>query len=863
MSTVTPGAPTASGQEAAGWTAYLAGVPLGLELPEDRPHATERTYHEGRCPLAPSPSLLGGIAALAHKERTAPAMVWLAALQALLHRYTSETDVLVGSPAAGAEPAETAAPAVVAWRTRLDGDLSFRMLLGRVEAVRRTLEQLGPLSVEACGELLHGEAVPTDLPLFQVGFVPAEVAGPAVLTGWVARTDLTLLLAGEDRPAAVELAFNRDRFEPATVERLARHLRTLMGSAVADPDRRLSELPLLSEAERHQILVEWNATSAEFPRDRLFHQIVEEQAARTPEATAVVDQGERLTYQQLNARTNQLAHHLRALGAGEGTRVVVGLERSAANIVAVLAILKAGAGAVLLDPVNPPRRLGFMLRDAEPVALVTREGLLERFPGSDRLPVVCVDRDQDLLTAQPAGNPPPAAVTQDSVSHVIYTSGSTGEPKGVMMRHRAMTDLASWAPRAFGLSPEDRAAWVSSPGFGVSLIEWPPFLAVGATVYVASRDVSASPERMRDWLAANSVTFAALVGSLAVRVWALAWPATTALRFMLTAGELVREWPPHDLPFEVVIAYGSTEGGGTITYDEGSGIYATSRAFTAEERARLTPPPVGRPMANSRVYVLDPYGQPVPPGVPGELYAAGDSLSVGYLNRPELMAEKFVANWLPEELSATLCRTGDLAKYSPDGLVQILGRIDSQVKIRGFRIELGEIETVLAEQPAVDQVAVVAREDVPGDRKLVAYVVPGREPSLSLRQLRQALHARLPYYMVPAAFVVLEELPRLPNGKLDRRGLPAPVLTREALETEFVAPRDDTEERLADIWSELLRIEEIGVDDSFFELGGHSLLAAELTSVLKDEFKVEIDLTEFAEGPTIAELARTVQRARP
>src|SRR6266542_3149401 len=345
MSTVTPGAPTASGQEAAGWTAYLAGVPLGLELPEDRPHATERTYHEGRCPLAPSPSLLGGIAALAHKERTAPAMVWLAALQALLHRYTSETDVLVGSPAAGAEPAETAAPAVVAWRTRLDGDLSFRMLLGRVEAVRRTLEQLGPLSVEACGELLHGEAVPTDLPLFQVGFVPAEVAGPAVLTGWVARTDLTLLLAGEDRPAAVELAFNRDRFEPATVERLARHLRTLMGSAVADPDRRLSELPLLSEAERHQILVEWNATSAEFPRDRLFHQIVEEQAARTPEATAVVDQGERLTYQQLNARTNQLAHHLRALGAGEGTRVVVGLERSAANIVAVLAILKAGAGA--------------------------------------------------------------------------------------------------------------------------------------------------------------------------------------------------------------------------------------------------------------------------------------------------------------------------------------------------------------------------------------------------------------------------------------------------------------------------------------------------------------------------------------
>lgn len=858
MRTLSTGSATVQGRDRAGWDAYLANAPLALELPQDPSRPTERVHREARCPVLLGVPVVQGIASLARAEETVPALVWLAALQALLYRYTAETDVLVGSPVAAA------APATMLWRTSLDGDPGFRALVGRVQRTRLLLEPLAPLATADCAALLHGGDGPRELPLFPVGFVHAGMEPPdaEVLAAWIAGTDLTLVVAGDGGAAAAELAYNQERFEPATVERLARHLQTLIASAVAEPGRRLSELPLLTDVERRQILVEWNATSADFPADRFFHQLVEDQAAAIPTAPAVVYRAERLTFEQLNTRANQLAHHLRSLGAGEGGRVGLGLERSALGVVALLGILKTGASAVLLDPANPPSRLGFMLRDAEPLALVTRERLLPRFPGGERLATVCLDRDRDLIASQPPGTPPPAAITPETVSHVIYTSGSTGEPKAVLERHGSVANLVHWTRRAFEVAPGDRATWLSAPGFAISLMEWLPHLASGATIYVADADVATSPERIRDWLVANRINHTLLVTALAARVWALEWPATAALRFMLTAGELLREWPPDDVPFEAVLSYGSTETTNVTTcYDAGAGIRATPRFVPAAERAGRVPP-VGHPIANVRVYVLDRHGNPVPAGVPGELHVAGVGLSQGYLKQAELTAEKFLANWLPEERSGTLFRTGDLARFRLDGAIEILGRIDSQVKIRGFRVELGEIETTLAEQPAVDEVAVVAREDVPGDRRLVAYVAPPEGVGLSVRRLRQAVQARLPHYMVPAVFVVLDALPRLPNGKLDRRALPEPPAGRQGLETEFVAPADELEERLAAIWSELLRAEQVGVHDSFFELGGHSLLAVQLLARVEAELGVELALTDFGEGPTVARVADRVRTAR-
>lgn len=579
------------------------------------------------------------------------------------------------------------------------------------------------------------------------------------------------------------------------------------------------------------------------------HKLFEAQVEQTPDAVAVVFESKYLTYRELNYRANQLANYLKAQGVEPEVLVGICMERSLDMVVGLLGILKAGGAYLPLDRAYPKERLGFILEDSQVPVLLTQERLVPML-GDRQARVVLIDADWGIIARESAQNLT-SNVRPDNLAYAIYTSGSTGTPKGVEIEHRGLLNLVFWHQQTFAVSPSDRATQLAGPAFDASVWELWPYLTAGASIYIADEETRISPVRLRDWLVASGITITFLPTPLAESVLLLDWPQNLALRTLLTGGDKLHNYPSPSLPFELVNNYGPTE----------NTVVTTSSSVPPKERSDMAPS-IGRPIANTQVYLLNARLQPVPTGEPGELYIGGAGLARGYLNRPELTAERFIPNPFSNEPSSRLYKTGDLARYLPDGNIEFLGRIDDQVKIRGFRIELGEIEAALWQHPTVREAVVVAREDAPGHKHLAGYVAPSQEPAPSFSELRHFLKQKLPEYMVPSTFTVLDTLPLTPNGKVDRRALPAPESTRPELEAAYIAPRTLLEEQLADIWAEVLGVEKVGIQDNLLELGGNSLLAAQLIVRLQETFDIDLPARCLFESPTVMGLAQIIEALR-
>jgi len=709
-------------------------------------------------------------------------------------------------------------------------------------------------------EELQPERTLSHTPLVQVLFALQNAPMPALsLAGLqlsmmevpvdAAKFDLSLSVEESPNGLSGVLEYNSDLFDAEAAGRMLSHYCRLLESVATDAERSLFALPWLAETERRQLLDEWNDTAGESESSKCAHEVFEQQAALTPSAIAVVFGTQQVTYQELNERANQLAHYLRSLGVGPEKRVCICLERSVELIVAIVAANKAGGAYVPLDPSYPAERLSFMVADCNAQVLVTSAALREKFAGSERQ-IVVLESQRDVIAAQPIQNPA-SAVTTGNLAYLIYTSGSTGQPKGVEIEHTSLMNLVHWYQRISGLVQGDRATLTSGIGFDASVLELWPNLAMGASLYVPDEETRLSPAKLRDWIVSQGITVCFVTTPLAELLLALDWPPHTSLRLMHTGGDKLHAFPNEAIPFQLRNVYGPTE----------NTVITTTALVQHQDRLASQSPLIGRPIDNVQVYLLDRSLQLVPAGIPGELYVGGAGRARGYVNRPDMTAERFVPN--PFSLGARLYRTGDRARYLADGSIEFLGRNDHQIKIRGHRIELGEIEAVINRHPAVSESIVDCREDGRGEKRLAAYVVPREE--LSVDELRGYLLERVPDYMVPGAFLLLERLPLNANGKVDRDALPSADALHGALRADYVEPRTEMERTITRVWQELLGLEKVGIHDNFFDLGGHSLLLIKMQSGLQEVLQREIAIVELFKHPTISTLARhlSVEKEAP
>ncbi|WP_254564071.1 non-ribosomal peptide synthetase [Oscillatoria sp. HE19RPO] len=840
------------------WKKQLLDAPPLLELPTDRARGTTQTFRGKHYKFVISKPLSEAIIDLSRRQKVTIFMTLLSAFQTLLYRYTGQNDVVVGLPIANRDRPEFEGLIgffvnTLVLRTCFSGNPSFEDLLSKVRKVTLGAYAHRDLPFEKLVEILQPERSVIYTPLVQVMLVILDelpeiqieglrVSPLAVETG-IARTDLALCVEKTACGLIGEWEYNTDLFDESTIARMSRHFQTLLEGIVVNSKQKISELPLLTETERQQIHVEWNNTWAEYPQDKCIHQLFEAQVEQSPDAVALVFEGEQLTYRELNAKANQLAHYLQNLGVGPEVLVGICVERSFDMVVGILGVLKAGGVYVPLDPTYPQERLGFMLEDSSVSVLLTQTQLVELLPPSSAR-VVCVDGDIEKIAFHSSENAS-STVTPDNLAYVIYTSGSTGKPKGVLLAHQGLCNLVTAQIQLFDVHSDSRILQFASLSFDASIWEVVMALISGATLVLALRESLMPGPALIELLRDYAITTATLPPSVLAVLPPEEFPA---LQTIIVAGEacsadLVARWA---LGRQFFNAYGPTE--------------ATVCATVALCSDGSRKPPIGRPIANTQIYILDPHNQPVPIGVPGELHIAGVGLAKGYLNRPELTDEKFIPNPFSNEPDSRLYKTGDLARYLSDGNIEYLGRIDDQVKVRGFRIELGEIEAALSQHPSLLSAAVVLREDIPGQKSLVAYIVPVQDSAPTVGELRGFLKPQLPDYMMPSAFVVLESLPLTPNGKVDRRALPAPE-KRNELEESFVAPSTPIEEMLASIWSNILSIDSVGIHDNFFELGGHSLLATQVISRVRDTLTVELPLRTLFEAPTLAGLAERVENS--
>jgi amino acid adenylation domain-containing protein len=849
------------------WRRQLAGIPELLDLPLDHPRPRVQTHRGAGHAITLDPRRYDAVRALARQHQATPFMVMYAAFATLLYRLTGQPDIVVGSPIANRRRAELEGLIglfvnTLVLRTDLSRDPTFVELLARVREMTLDAFAHQDLPFERLVEELQPVRNVAHNPLFQVMFLlQSSEAGAAgnvpdspslrVATD-TAKFDLTMSIVEAQQTAVVGIEYNRDLFEPETIVKIAERFEILLGAIADDPQRRVSALAVMSVDERRQLVTGWNATDVPRVGAPSVPLAFVAQARRMPGATALIFEGVHTRYDELVARVEAFACRLRELGVGPGDRVALCVERSPELIVALLAILLAGGAYLPLDPEYPPERLAFMLADAAPAVLVVQDELVKRLPATG---VVTV--------SVPRGAPGTAAATSEQVSHepplpvqpayVIYTSGSTGRPKGAVNTHGGLANRLHWIQEAYPLRADDRVLHKTPTSFDVSIGElyWP--LMTGATLVIARPGGHRDPDYLIDLIEREHVTVAHFVPSMlramiehpdAVRC--------SQLRRILSSGETL----PADLERQVFARLPTTELLNLYGPTE-TAVEVTAWACRRPNSGRVLP--IGRPIANTQVYVLDRHLEPAPIGIAGDLYIGGANVGLGYHGRPELTARSFVPDPFGPP-GSRLYATGDRARVRGDGNLEFLGRLDHQVKIRGFRIELGEIDAALRRLDGVNAAVAIARERSPGDHQLIAYIVPSDvapPPDELCAELSRRLRAELPDYMVPRDLVVLPALPLLPNGKLDLRALPAASGTR-GHGAVHVAPRTPIERRVAALFAELLERDRIGIHDDFFELGGHSLLATRLVTRIHDALQVAFPLRQFFEAPNVEAIAAAV-----
>jgi amino acid adenylation domain-containing protein len=848
-----------------------------LNLPVDHPRPAHRRFHGFRQPVALHESLTEAIKELTRRHGATLFMVLLTAFEALLHRYGQDTDFAIGFPIANRSCRETSCVVgsfvnTLVLRANVSGNPSFTELLCRVrdDCVGAYVNQ--DLPFDKLIEELQPMRDPTRNPVFQVMFVhqipdnsvtgvQSIVSEPVDMDLGTSKFDLTFSLAERRRRIVGFIEYSTDLFDRDRIERMAGHFHTLLEGIVADPDQSIATLPILTEAERHQIVFEWNDTTADYPKDKCIHHLFEDEVERTPEAIAVEFEDQQITYRELNQRANQLAHYLMALGIGPERLVGICVERSIEMVISLLGILKAGGAYVPLDTAYPKERLRFMLEDSQVSVLLTEQKLIEdrawKIDHGDtqssvfdpRVEIVCLDRDRPEINQQSRDNPSPNVQSQN-LAYVIYTSGSTGQPKGVQIEHRSVLNCLVAIGKQIELKPQDKWLAVTTISFDIATLELFLPLITGAKLVFANSEESGDATQLVARLRTSKANVMQATPSMWQLLFETGWQCPAGFK-ILSGGEAITRGLAHRFltgTDSVWNLYGPTE----------STIWSTTARVSANESSV----PIGRPIANTQIYILDPNLQLVPIGVPGELYIGGDGLARDYLKRPELTAEKFVRNPFNENTHSRLYRTGDLAKYRADGNIEFLGRADNQVKIRGHRIELGEIESVLNQHPSVKEAVVVPRARDSEEKDLAAYIVGSDELSPTVAELRGFLQERLPEFMIPSGFTFLEVLPLTPNGKIDRDALPTIDGVPTTVDDEFVEPRTEIEELVAQIWREVLKRDRIGVHDNFFDLGGHSLLATRVVARLQSNFHIDLPLRKLFEHPTVAGLAEYIDRLR-
>ena len=766
----------------------------------------------------------------------------LAALKVCLHKHTGDSPIVVGSPSIRKEKGSPPATNALAVVDDIDSRVIFRTFLMQVQ---KTLE-----------EAYERQSYPFDRLIKDLGFEEGAnrcslfdvILSLKNIHPEIPEVGADITITFEKKPDGVtgEMRYRSDLFHRVTIERFARHFMAVLSAALDNIHTTVGDLQIFTAEERHGLVVEWNDTGAEYAGKRYVHRIFETQAAKAPDAIALRSEDGNLTYRELNRRANKLAHYLQKIGPGPEVIVGVCMERSVEMIVGLLGILKAGGAYMPMDPAYPQERFRLMLRDAQALVLLTQARLLALIPQSDAR-VILLDTEWHLIDEH-SSEDSTDGVTPENLAYVIYTSGSTGQPKGVLVDHRGLSCLVDAQVRAFELSSNDSVLQFASLGFDASVSEIFTTLAAGATLELGNPGLLYAGPFLNQELRARDITTVTLPPSIMAETLAEGMPA---LRAVVAAGEscaagTANRWAQGRL---FINAYGPTE-------------VTVCASLLKRREARTDAPPIGRPIENKCIYLLDRALGPVPAGVKGELMVGGPGLARGYLNRPDMTAESFIPDPFNEGPGARLYRTGDLAYYILDGNIAFLGRADHQVKIRGYRIEPGEIENVLTKHSAIQDAVVVARDQVSGDKQLIAYVVPKEGPEVNVSELRNYLKESVPEYMIPSMFVALSTLPLTSNGKVDRQRLPAPEPNRPELADGYVAPRNELEGDLAGIFCKVLGVENVGIYDNFFELGGHSLLAVQLISQVRDLFEVELDVIAAFEAPTVAELSVTIVQAQ-
>ncbi|WP_071189198.1 non-ribosomal peptide synthetase [Trichormus sp. NMC-1] len=855
------------------WEKQLADAPAVLELPTDYPRPPVMSNRGSQLSFSLSPELTQALKTLSQQEEATLFITLLTAFKVLLYRYTQQTDILVGTTIAGRnrEELETLIGFFVntlVLRTDLSNKPSFRQLLRQVRQVALEAYAHQDLPFEKIVEKLQPERNFSHTPLFQVMFqlqntpnktleIPGLTWESLEFHNHTVKFDLCLSMVETEQGLIGNLQYNTDLFDVATIHRMQGHFQTLLESIINNPEQIIEELPLLTKTEQKQFL-EWNHTQVEYPQDKCIHQLFEDQVKKTPDTVAVVFENESLTYRELNERANQLAHYLQKLGVSPEILVGICVERSLFMVIGILAILKAGGAYVPLDPAYPQERLAFMVQNAQIYVLLTQTKLLQSLP---ILPtkLINLDKDWQQITQLPSSNLANTQVQPDHLAYIIYTSGSTGQSKGVMIQHSSLINAYfAWETiyqLRTNVTSHLQMASFSFDVFSGDLIR---ALCSGGKLVLCPRDLLLSSEHLYELMQKQKVDCAEFVPAVLRNLIQYLENSQQRLDFMrlLICGS--DSWSGAEyrnfLQFfssqtRLINSYGLTE-----TTIDSSYFETTAKDLSVEQLV-----PIGRPFPNTQFYILDKHLQPVPIGIPGELYIGGFNLARGYMHRPDLTAEKFISNPFSHNSVQRLYKTGDLVRYLPDGNIEFLQRIDNQVKIRGFRIEIGEIEATINQYKEIREVVVIVREDIPDNKRLVAYVVP-HATEISVLELRNFLKSKLPNYMIPSAFVVLEKIPLTPNGKINRRGLPAPERIQQS-EANTSLTLTPVQEMLAGIWADILDIKQVGIYDNFFELGGHSLLATRVISQIRKAFQIELPLRCLFASPTVSELAKEIEKA--